>query len=169
MAVFGVDALKGFLPATIGRLAGANPRTVDCLALAPVVAHITVVKGKGVATLAGALLAADPVALGMICPVWVGPTLRKDHARGVLVACALYPAARWLLGRGRQGVVLGAAAPALLVYARLRGTGWGKKRLTLRLLWKRLECDAELASDSGAAEADRQGVAARADPARRQP
>ena len=78
----------------------------------------------------------------------MGATFKKDHAR-VLVACSLYAVARWLLGRGRLSVVLGATAPLLLVYARLRETGWGKRELNSRVLWERLVVDAELTSDSG--------------------
>jgi glycerol-3-phosphate acyltransferase PlsY len=149
MAVFAGDALKGLLPAVIGRVTGADSWVIDSLMLAPVVGHVTVVGGKGVATLAGAMPAADPLAFAMICPIWVGATFKKDHARGVLVACSLYPVTRWLLGRGRVSVVLGAAAPLSLVYARLRGPGWGKRELNSRVLWERLVVDAELTSDSG--------------------
>ncbi len=149
MAVFTGDALKGLLPAVIGRSVGADQWVVDCMMLAPVAGHVTVVGGKGVAALAGAMPAADPLAFAMICPIWVGATFKRDHARGVLVACSLYPVARWLLGRGRLSVMLGATAPLSLVYARLRGPGWGKRELNSRVLWQRLVCDAELTSDSG--------------------
>ena len=149
MAVFTVDALKGLLPAAVGRAAGAGLRTVDCLMLAPVVAHVTVVGGKGVATMAGAMPAADPLAFAMICPIWVGATLKKDHARGVLVAISLYPVARWLLRRGGCRAALSAGLPLSLVYARLRGPGWEKTGMNPRVLWQRLVCDAELKSDSG--------------------
>ena len=58
VVVFTGDCLKGFLPATIGRAMGAEPWVVDSLMIAPVAGHVTVVGGKGVATLAGALPAA---------------------------------------------------------------------------------------------------------------
>jgi len=70
------------------------------LMLAPVAGHVTVVGGKGVATLAGAMPAADPPAFAMICPIWVGATFKTDHARVVLVACSLRPVARGLLVEG---------------------------------------------------------------------
>jgi len=58
--------------------------------LAPVAGHVTVVGGKGRATLAGAMPAADAPAFAMICPIWVSATFKEEHARGVLVARSLY-------------------------------------------------------------------------------
>jgi len=152
VVVFTGDCLKGFLPATIGRAMGAEPWVVDSLMIAPVAGHVTVVGGKGVATLAGALPAADALAFAMICPIWVGATLNKDHARGVFVAICFYPIARWLLGRSRLRVALSVSAPLALIYARLRGTGWGKSELKARVIWKRLMYDADPTGDSGGSE-----------------
>jgi glycerol-3-phosphate acyltransferase PlsY len=143
MAVFTADALKGLLPPIIGRAAGAGPLTVDALMLAPLAGHITVGGGRGVAALAGSVLGADPTAYAIVLPVWVIPSARNDHARGVLVACLLFPLVRLALGRGKARAALGAGVPLLLVYGRLRGTGWKDTRLTPRLLWWRITCDAE--------------------------
>jgi glycerol-3-phosphate acyltransferase PlsY len=143
MAVFTADALKGLLPPVIGRAAGAGPLTVDALMLAPLAGHITVGGGRGVAALAGSVLGADPPAYAIVLPVWVIPSASNDHARGVLVACLLFPLVRLLLGRGRARAVLGAGVPLLLIYGRLRGPGWKGTRWTPRLLWWRITCDAE--------------------------
>lgn len=143
IAVFAADALKGLLPPLLGRAAGADPVTVDALMLAPLAGHITVGGGRGVATLAGSILGADPPGFAAILPIWVVPTVKKEHARGVLVACLLFPVVRLLLGRGKVRAALGAGVPLLLVYGRLRGRGWTGTRLTPRMVWWRLTCDAE--------------------------
>ena len=143
IAVFTADALKGVVPPLLGRAAGAGPITIDALMLAPLAGHVVVGGGRGVAILAGSVLAADPPAFAIILPVWVAPTIKNEHARGVLVGCLLFPVTRWLLGRGKVQVALGAGVPLLLVYARLRGPGWADTRWTPRLVWSRLTCDAE--------------------------
>jgi glycerol-3-phosphate acyltransferase PlsY len=142
--VLTVDVLKGYLPVTLGRAAGAGPITIEALALAPMAGHIAVVRGRGGAALAGGVGAVDPSAFVLLCPVWVGATIKKDNARGALVACLLYPILRWLLGRSNASVAVSCLAPAGLIYARLRGPGWGSGPLTPRLLWRRLTCDSEL-------------------------
>jgi acyl phosphate:glycerol-3-phosphate acyltransferase len=144
VAVLTADVLKGYLPATLGRAAGAGPLTVEALALAPMAGHILVVKGRGGAALAGGVVAVDPLAFVLLCPIWVGATLKKDNARGVLVACLFYPVLRRLLGRSTAAVAVTCAAPVAMIYARLRGPGWGARPLTPALLWRRLTYDAEL-------------------------
>jgi hypothetical protein len=102
--------------------------------------------------LAGSILGADPSGFAVILPIWVVPTVKKEHGRGVLVACLLFPVARWLLGRGKARVALGAGVPLLLVYGRLRGPGWSRTQFTPRVVWWRLTCDADppdLAARSG--------------------
>jgi glycerol-3-phosphate acyltransferase PlsY len=143
IAVFVADALKGALPPLLGRAAGADPVMVDALMLAPLAGYITVGGGRGVATLAGSILAADPPGFAMILPIWVVPTVKKEHARGVLVAVLLFPVMRLLLRRGKVRAALGAGVPLLLVYGRLRGPGWTGTRWTPRLVWSRLTCDAD--------------------------
>lgn len=143
VAVFTADALKGLLPPLLGRAAGAGPITIDALMLAPLAGHVVVGGGRGVAILAGSVLAADPPGFAIILPIWVAPTVKNEHARGVLVACLLFPVVRWLLGRSKARVALAAGVPLLLVYARLRGPGWADTRWTPRLVWSRLTCDAE--------------------------
>ncbi len=142
--VLAVDVLKGYLPVTLGRAFGAGPITTEALALAPMVGHIVVVKGRGGAALAGGLGAVDPLSFVLLCPIWVGATIKRDNARGALVACLFYPVLRWLLGRNRASVAVSCLAPAGLIYARLRGPGWGAGPLTPRLLWRRLTYDSEL-------------------------
>jgi glycerol-3-phosphate acyltransferase PlsY len=143
IAVFTADALKGLLPPLLGRAAGADPITIDALMLAPLAGHVVVGGGRGVAIMAGSVLAADPPGFATILPIWVAPTATNDHARGVLAACLLFPVVRWLLGRGKVRVVLGTGVPLLLVYGRLRGPGWADTQWTLRSVWWRLTCDAE--------------------------
>jgi acyl phosphate:glycerol-3-phosphate acyltransferase len=143
MAVFTADALKGLLPPVVGRAAGAGPLAVDALMLAPLAGHITVGGGRGVATLAGSVLAADPPGFAITLPIWLIPSARQDHARGVMVACLLFPVVRLLLGRGKARTAMGAGVPLLLVYGRLRGPGWPDTRWTPQLLWWRLSRDAE--------------------------
>jgi acyl phosphate:glycerol-3-phosphate acyltransferase len=143
MAVFTADALKGLLPPLLGRAARADPLTVDALMIAPLAGHITVGGGRGVATLAGSALAGDPSGFAITLPMWVVPTLTKDHGRGVLVACLMFPVVRWLRGQGKARVALGACVPLLLIYGRLRGSGWAGTRWTPELAWWRITCDAE--------------------------
>ena len=152
IAVFTADALKGVVPPLLGRAAGAGPITIDALMLAPLAGHIVVGGGRGVATLAGSVLAADPPGFAITLPIWVVPTAKNDHGRGVLVACLLFPVVRWLLGRGKARVALGAGVPLLLVYGRLRGPGFAGTRWTPRLVWWRLTRDAE-PPEAGAPEA----------------
>ena len=143
MVVFTVDAVRGLLPPLLGRIAGAGPLTIDALMVAPIAGHVTVGRGRGVATLAGSLLADDPAAFAMILPAWVIPTIKRDHARGVLAACLLYPATRWLLRRGSAPVAVSALVPLLLIYGRLRGPGWAHTRWTPALAWWRITRDAD--------------------------
>jgi glycerol-3-phosphate acyltransferase PlsY len=143
MVVFTADAVRGFLPPLLGRAAGAGPMTIDALMIAPIAGHVTVGRGRGVATLAGALLGNDPAAFAMILPAWVVPTLKKDHGRGVLAACLLFPAARWLLRRGSTRAAVSAFVPLLLIYGRLRGPGWAQTRWTPALAWCRITRDAD--------------------------
>jgi acyl phosphate:glycerol-3-phosphate acyltransferase len=142
--VLTVDVLKGYLPVSLGRVCGAGPITTEALALAPMAGHIAVVRGRGGAALAGGVGAVDPLAFLLLCPIWVGATIKKDNARGALVACLFYPVLRWLLGRSRASVAVSCLAPAGLVYSRLRGPGWGAGDLTPQLLWRRLTYDSEL-------------------------
>jgi acyl phosphate:glycerol-3-phosphate acyltransferase len=151
MAVFTADALKGLLPPLIGRATGADPVTVDALMLAPLAGHIAVGGGRGVATLAGSVLAGDPPGFFITLPMWVIPSAKKEHARGVLVACLMFPVVRCLLRKGKLSVALGMFVPLLLIYGRLRGAGWGGYRWTPSLVWWRVTCDAEPpASGAGA-------------------
>jgi glycerol-3-phosphate acyltransferase PlsY len=165
--VFLVDCLKGLLPPLLGRAAGADPVTVDALMLAPLAGHITVGGGRGVATLAGSVSAGDAPGFLITLPLWVLPTIKKDHGRGVLVACLLFPIVRGLLGRGRLRVVLGLFVPLLLVYGRLRGPGWAGTRWTARRIWWRVTCDAdppEDRPDTGAASGMRAGTQVEIEP-----
>jgi acyl phosphate:glycerol-3-phosphate acyltransferase len=157
MAVFTVDALKGLVPPLLGRAAGADPVAVDALMIAPLAAHITVGGGRGVATLAGSVLAADPPGFAITLPIWVAPTIMRDHGRGVLVACLILPVVRWLLGRGKTRVALGALVPLLLIYGRLRGPGWRSAPWTPRLVWWRVTCDAEPPEDPPAVPDETRG------------
>jgi glycerol-3-phosphate acyltransferase PlsY len=143
-AVLAVDVLKGSLPVVLGRDAGAGRLTVEALALAPMAGHVAVLKGRGGAALAGGVAAVDPAAFLLLAPIWVGATIKRDNARGALVACLFYPVLRLLLGRSRAGVAVSSLAPVLLIYARLRGVGWKHAPLTSALLWQRLTRDAEL-------------------------
>lgn len=143
IAVFGADALAGLLPPLLGRAAGADPLTVDALMIAPLAGRIVVGGGRGVATLAGSVLAADPPGFAMILPLWAVPTARKDHGRGVLVACILFPVARRVLGRSNAQVAVSTLIPLLLIYGRLRGPGWADTQWTPRLAWWRLTRDAD--------------------------
>ena len=142
-AVFTADALKGLAPALVGRATGAGPLTVDALMIAPFAGHILVGRGRGVATLAGSLLGADPPGFFIILPVWVLPSIKRDHGRGVLVACLLLPVVRGLLGMGKARVAIGALVPLFLIYGRLRGPGWSGTRWTPELVWWRVTRDAD--------------------------
>jgi glycerol-3-phosphate acyltransferase PlsY len=153
--VFVADALQGLLPPLLGRATGADPITIDALMIAPLAGRIAVGGGRGVATLAGSIMGADPTAFAIMAPIWVVLTAMKNHGRGVLAACLLFPVIRLLLGRRRARVALGATMPLMLIYGRLRGPGWADTQWTPRLVWWRVTCDAEPpeAAESGAEHA----------------
>jgi len=146
VTVFTGDAVKGLAPPLLGRAAGADAVIVDALMLAPLAGHIAVGGGRGVATLCGSVLAGDPAGFFIVLPVWVIPSVKRDHARGVLAACLLFPLVRLLRGRSKTSVMMGALVPLFLIYGRLRGPGWAGTRWTSDLVWSRITCDADSAS-----------------------
>ena len=71
-AVFVVDTAKAYVPATAARLAGAGENTVAALAITSMLAHITVVKGRGAACALGGCFAVDPAMMAIGCAPLVG-------------------------------------------------------------------------------------------------
>jgi acyl phosphate:glycerol-3-phosphate acyltransferase len=99
---FGLDCAKGIAAAAVALVLGLSPWPA---AAAAVVGHIWPIQlgfkgGKGVATLLGALLVADPgtVLLGVVLFLPAFALLRRFEVAG-LAALALMPPARLLMGR----------------------------------------------------------------------
>lgn len=73
--VFALDALKGIIPAAVGRLLD-NPQLAYAMIAAAVLGHMFPVTrhfkgGKGVATMAGAIFVMQPVISCILAVVWV--------------------------------------------------------------------------------------------------
>ncbi len=140
-ATLGIDLAKGSAAATLARRAGAGPDLVGALAVAPVAAHITVVGGRGAAAALGAALALDPLATGIVLAPVVGGALTKRAATGAMAAALALPLVSLALGR-RHTAAWCAALPALMAYARLRGSA-GTLPATFEVAWERFWFDRE--------------------------
>ena len=141
-ATLAIDLVKGSAPTAIGRLAGAGPDLSGALAVTPVVAHIAVVRGRGAAAALGAALALDPAATGIVLPAVVGGALAKRAALGAMVAALALPLTSLALGRRRTAAWC-AALPAVMAYARLRGSEGAPPPASLAVAWERFWFDRE--------------------------
>jgi glycerol-3-phosphate acyltransferase PlsY len=154
VATLGIDVAKGSTVAAIARRAGAGPDLTGALAVAPVVAHIAVVGGRGAAAALGAALALDPLATGIVLAPVVGGALAKRAAAGAMTAALALPLVSLALGR-RHTAAWCAALPALMAYARLRSSADAQPPLSFEVAWERFWFDREpAAATEGAAGAD---------------
>jgi len=135
------DLVKGATPALVARRCGAGPGLTGAFAVTPVVAHVSVVGGRGAATALGAALAIDAPATGIVLPVVVGSAVARRAALGVMVSALALPLASLALGR-RGRAAWCATLPVILAYARLRG-GQAAAPLTARVAWERFWYDRE--------------------------
>ncbi len=84
--VFGLDALKGALPALVGLALDTRPGAY-ILVSAAVLGHMFPVTrrfrgGKGVATMAGAMLVLHPVSSLILLALWI--VVRKTTGQGIV-------------------------------------------------------------------------------------
>jgi glycerol-3-phosphate acyltransferase PlsY len=138
-----IDALKGYSVARLARHYGAGRNLTGALAVAPLVAHIMVVRGRGVATAVGTAFAIDePTMLVAGLPMAAG-SIAKHHAFSVMLAAITYVPVRWVFTRAWSAPLWGLIAVLVLVYARLRGEGNSvlPQRLTRELAWNRFWYD----------------------------
>jgi len=148
----GIDMTKGYAVATTAWAAGAGPDLVGALAVAPVAAHIMVVRGRGAAAALGAAFAMDPAATGIVLVPILGGTALKRAGVGVMIGAFGLPVASLALGHRRRAAWC-AVLPALMAYARLRGSDGDDTRLTARVAWERLWFDRNPAEPAAANEA----------------
>lgn len=141
-----LDAGKGAVPVLAGRVAGSDEDLLGGLVIVPVVAHILVGGGRGVGAALGGVAALDPLAVALVCPIFLGGSLLGVHAPSVLLSYAALPTVRLALGRSRRSVAWSAALVAILTLTRLRGA-LRDALLDRRTLWERL------VHDSGSAPA----------------
>jgi glycerol-3-phosphate acyltransferase PlsY len=140
VATAGLDIAKGAAVAAAARLAGAGPDMVGALAVTPVVAHIAVVRGRGAAAALGAALALDTPATGIVLVPILGGVALKRSGLGVMVGALSLPLVSLALGRRRTAVWC-AALPALMTYARLRGSDGQEQPMSFALAWERFWFD----------------------------
>ena len=162
-ATLGIDLVKGSAAVGTARALGAGPHVSGALALAPVAAHVAVVRGRGAATALGAALALDPLATAAVLPAVVGGALTRRAAVGAMVAALGLPVASLALGH-RCRAVWAAGLPAILAYARLRGSDGAAAACDPRVAWERFWFDREpeteaVAANVAAAPASEPGAA----------
>jgi len=93
--VFALDGMKGAIPALVGLLAGSRPAAYVLVAAA-IVGHMYPITrrfqgGKGVATLAGAMIALHPISSAVLLVVWylVRRLTRTASLASLVIAAAL--------------------------------------------------------------------------------
>ncbi len=140
VATAGLDMAKGAAVATLARSAGAGPDLVGVLAVTPVVAHIAVVGGRGAAAALGSAFALDTSATGIVLAPILGGVALKRSGLGVMVGALCLPLASLALGRRRTAAWC-ATLPALMAYARLRGSADQEQPLNVAVVWERFWFD----------------------------
>ncbi|HMK93181.1 MAG TPA: glycerol-3-phosphate acyltransferase [Thermoleophilia bacterium] len=140
VATAAIDMTKGYAVATIVRAAGGGPSLVGAVAATPVAAHIVVVRGRGAAAALGSAFAIDPAATGVVLVPILGGTALKRAGLGVMIGALALPVVSLALGHRRRAL-WGAALPALMAYARLRGSDGDFAALTPRVAWERFWFD----------------------------
>lgn len=118
-----LDALKGLLAVLLARYLGLAGWWLVPVPLAVVAGHIWPVQlgfrgGKGIATLAGALLAYDyQIALVLLVLFLIGFALFRSATLGLMLAIVLLPFVVLALGRPPSAVVALALLAAIVLYA----------------------------------------------------
>jgi glycerol-3-phosphate acyltransferase PlsY len=139
-----IDSLKGYSVARIARHYGAGRNLTGALAVAPLVAHVTVVRGRGAAAAVGTGFAIDePTMLVASLPIVAG-SIAKHHAFSVMLGAITYVPVRWVFTRAWGAPFWGLVALCVLVYARLRGDArFVPRGLTRETAWNRFWYDNE--------------------------
>lgn len=125
--VLAFDVAKAYVPATTARLAGAGENTVAALAITSMLAHITVVKGRGAACALGGCFAIDPAMMAIGCAPLVGGGLLHRHPQSVAATAVALPAISLAVHRCPARALRVALLIGILLAARLRGSagaGW---------------------------------------------
>ena len=126
-AVLAFDAAKAYVPATAARLAGAGENTVAALAIASVVGHITMVKGRGAASALGGSFAIDPATMAFGSASLVGGAVVHRHAQSVAATAVALPVISLAIHKSPARALRVALLIGVLLTARLRGSagaGW---------------------------------------------
>ena len=165
-ATLGIDLVKGSVAVGTARALGAGPNVAGALALTPVAAHVAVVRGRGAAAALGAALALDPLATAAVLPAVIGGALTRRAAAGAMVAALGLPVASYALGHHCRAVwALG--LPAIMAYARLRGSEGAAPPTDPRIAWERFWFDREPGAGAAGTTSDEQSESERGDDDRR--
>lgn len=143
LLVAGLDIFKGWLPIHLARRLHAHPHVAGAVYVAPVLAHITVVGGKGAAAALGASHGWDPSVMVLIEAGLIWGTAKGYHAPAVAAAMIGIPSVQWLFGRSRRTLAWTATCMGLLALTRLRGAHRDRRALSPRVLRERLLWDRE--------------------------
>lgn len=138
-----LDMFKAWLPSYLARRFKAGDDLAGPVYLAPVLAHVLVVGGKGAASAVGATAAWDPTALAMVGAGMTWGTIQGYHAPAVAAGIVSFPWVQWLLGRSRKRLLWSLACMSLLVFGRVRGPRKDRKPFSARVLKERLIWDRE--------------------------
>ena len=125
--VLALDAAKAYAPATAARLAGAGENTVAALAIASMLGHITVVRGRGAACALGGCLVIDPAMMAIGFAPLAGGGLVHKHPQSVAVTAVALPAISFAIHRRPARALRVAVLIGVLLTARFRGSagaGW---------------------------------------------
>ena len=126
-AVLAFDAAKAYVPATAARLAGAGENTVAAVAIASMLGHVTMVKGRGAACALGGAFAIDPATMAVGCTSLVGGALVHKHPQSVAATAVALPAISYAIHRSPARAWRAAVLIGVLLTARLKGSagaGW---------------------------------------------
>ena len=104
------------------------------------VAHIAVVGGRGAAAALGSAFALDTSATGIVLRLILGGVALKRSGLGVMVGALCLPLASLAPGRRRTAAWC-ATLPALMAYARLRGSADQEQPLNVAVVWERFWFD----------------------------
>jgi glycerol-3-phosphate acyltransferase PlsY len=138
-----IDALKGYSLARLARHYGAGRNLTGVLAVAPLLAHVMAVRGRGAATAAGTCFAIDePTMLVAGVPIVAG-SIARHHAFSVMLGAITFVPVRWVFTRAWSAPLWGLVMVCMLAYARLRGKGNAvlPQRLTREVAWNRFWYD----------------------------
>ena len=139
-----IDVAKGYAPAATARRRGAGPHMTGALAIAPVLGHVLVVKGRGAAPTLGANLAMDTPAMTIAGSGIVAGTIGGKHAEAVVLGGLAYPLVMVLLRRDPARVAWGMAVVSVLVAARLRGAPGSPWPPACEVMWSRFWRDRDV-------------------------